>query len=221
MNAQVATMNPLSHSSSLFFVVSLFLSLSSVICDGLVIKDGLKRFRELQLPNNVVGPESLAFDCHGRGPYVGVADGRILKWKGARKGLTEFAFNSPKWEKKLCDGSTNYTIEAICGRPLGLKFDPKTCNLYIADAYYGILVVGQHGGVAKQLAISADDGVPFKFLNGLDVDSQTGAVYFSESSSKYQLRDAAKITAADNSGRLLRYDPGTKSMKPWHHAHGF
>ncbi|GAY69494.1 hypothetical protein CUMW_289820, partial [Citrus unshiu] len=34
---------------------------------------------ELQLPPGVVGPESLAFDCNGEGPYAGVSDGRILK----------------------------------------------------------------------------------------------------------------------------------------------
>ncbi|KAI4314015.1 hypothetical protein L6164_026958 [Bauhinia variegata] len=139
--------------------------------------------------------ESLAFDCHGRGPYASVSDGRILKWKGARKGWAEFAYTVPKRDRKLCDGSTNYSLEAKCGRPLGLKFDPKTFNLYIADGYFGILVVGPHGGVATQLAISADeDGVPFKFPNGLDVDPQTGAVYFSESSSKYQRRYISSYT---------------------------
>lgn len=65
----------------------------------------------------------------------------------------------------------------------------KTCNLYIADAYFGLFVVGPSGGVAKLLATSAgDNAAPFKFLNGLDVDDQTGVVYFSESSTVYQRR---------------------------------
>ncbi|KAL2984505.1 hypothetical protein AAZX31_12G091800 [Glycine max] len=29
--------------------------------------------------------------------------------------------------------------EHICGRPLGLRFDKKTGDLYIADAYFGLL----------------------------------------------------------------------------------
>ena len=92
-------------------------------------------------------------------------------------------------DRKLCDGSSDSNKEPLCGRPLGLKFDSKTCDLYIADAYFGLLVVGPNGGVAQQLATSADDGVPFKFLNGLEVDDhQTGVIYFSDSSSVYQLR---------------------------------
>lgn len=39
-----------------------------------------------------VGPESLAFDPSGRGPYAGVADGRILRWEGDDGlGWSEFA----------------------------------------------------------------------------------------------------------------------------------
>ena len=91
--------------------------------------------------------------------------------------------------RELCDGSTDPNKEPICGRPLGLKFDNKTCNLYIADAYFGLLMVGQSGGVAETLANStSSDDPPFKFVNGLDVDDQTGVVYFSDSSTVYQLR---------------------------------
>lgn len=41
-----------------------------------------------------VGPESLAFDPSGQGPYTGVADGRILKWQGHQHGWVDFAFTS-------------------------------------------------------------------------------------------------------------------------------
>ena len=73
---------------------------------------------------------------------------------------------------------------------MGLQFHPKTCDLYIADAYFGLVVVGPQGGVAEQLAISADDGAPFKLLNSLDIDPQTGLIYFSDSSTVYQRRYA-------------------------------
>ncbi|KAI4314014.1 hypothetical protein L6164_026957 [Bauhinia variegata] len=201
-------------SSSLFFIIPLFLSLSSMICShGLVIKDGLERFQELRLPN-VIGPESLAFDCHGRGPYASVSDGRILKWRGPRRGWIEFAVTSPTRDRKSCDGSTDPNKEEKCGRPLGLQFDPKTCNLYIADAYYGLHMVGPCGGVAKQLAISAGDGVHFKFLNALDVETQTGVVYFTDSSTVYQRREWPKIVLkGDKTGRLLKYDPRQKDKE--------
>lgn len=41
-----------------------------------------------------LGPESLAFDPNGEGPYTGVADGRILKWQGPALGWTDFAFTT-------------------------------------------------------------------------------------------------------------------------------
>jgi hypothetical protein len=53
-------------------------------------------YNQLDLPAGVVGPESKAFDCQGKGPYVGVSDGRILKWQGEQLGWTEFAIISAK-----------------------------------------------------------------------------------------------------------------------------
>lgn len=89
--------------------------------------------------------------------------------------------------RQVCDGSTNPNTEPICGRPLGLKFNPATCDLYIADAYFGLLMVGPHGGAAKTLAASAE-GVPFAFTNALDIDNKAGVVYFTDSSILFQRR---------------------------------
>lgn len=47
------------------------------------------------IPLPVDGPESLDWDPLGEGPYVGVTDGRILKWRGADLGWVEFAYSSP------------------------------------------------------------------------------------------------------------------------------
>jgi hypothetical protein len=33
----------------------------------------------IELPELVIGPESVAFDGHGGGPYVSISDGHILK----------------------------------------------------------------------------------------------------------------------------------------------
>lgn len=76
--------------------------------------------------------------------------------------------------------------EHICGRPLGLRFDKKTGNLYIADAYFGLMKVGPEGGLATSLSTEAE-GVPFKFINDLDLDDE-GNVYFTDSSTKYHRR---------------------------------
>lgn len=47
---------------------------------------------EIKFLNQIQGPESMAFDPLGRGPYTGVADGRILFWDGLK--WTDFAFTS-------------------------------------------------------------------------------------------------------------------------------
>ncbi|KAK7360735.1 hypothetical protein VNO77_02744 [Canavalia gladiata] len=180
--------------------------------EAFFIKDGLKSLSQLQLPQSVFGSESVAFDCHGKGPYVGVSDGRILKWQQTKKQWTDFAITSPRRDKKLCDGLTNRNLESICGRPLGLKFNTATCDLYIADAYFGLLMVGSGGGVAKQLASSAD-GVPFRFANALDIDTQTGEVYFTDSSILFERRVYVSIIlSGDRTGRLLKYVPSTQSV---------
>lgn len=49
----------------------------------------------LQLPSPVTGPESLAFDRNGGGPYVSSSDGRIFKYVGPNEGFKEYASTSP------------------------------------------------------------------------------------------------------------------------------
>ncbi|KAK8993686.1 hypothetical protein V6N11_007908 [Hibiscus sabdariffa] len=39
-----------------------------------------ENYQQMEL-NEASGPESIAFDCKNEGPYVGVSDGRILKWQ--------------------------------------------------------------------------------------------------------------------------------------------
>ena len=48
---------------------------------------------EIRFRNKIQGPETIAFDIYGRGPYTGVADGRILSWNG--QSWTTFAYASP------------------------------------------------------------------------------------------------------------------------------
>ncbi|KAK2970490.1 hypothetical protein RJ640_023673 [Escallonia rubra] len=132
-----------------------------------------------------VGPESFTFDPSGDGPYTGVSDGRIIKWQEHERRWIDFAVTSPV--RDGCDGSRG--TEHICGRPLGLAFDENTGDLYIADAYLGLLVVGGYGGLATKVATQAQ-GVPFRFTNGLDIHPSNGVVYFTDSSSSYQRRYA-------------------------------
>ncbi|KAG8644380.1 hypothetical protein MANES_11G123400v8 [Manihot esculenta] len=106
--------------------------------------------------------------------------------------------------------SKQWKHEKQCGRPLGLRFDKKTGNLYIADAYYGLLVVGPEGGVAVPLATHAA-GDPILFSNDLDIHDN-GSIFFTDTSKRYDRANHFFILLeGEATGRLLRYDPPTKT----------
>ncbi|KAI5063341.1 hypothetical protein GOP47_0021888 [Adiantum capillus-veneris] len=161
--------------------------------------------------NGLMGPESLALDPHGDGPYTGIADGRIMKWHGPAIGWQEFAHTGPNRSKEFCDQPIGRPFpqsierERVCGRPLGLRFHKATCDLYIADACLGLLRVGPEGGQA-QLLVSHVGGQPLTFTNDVDVASD-GSIYFTDSSAKYQRRDFFLLMlSGDDTGRVLKYD---------------
>ncbi|KAJ9184973.1 hypothetical protein P3X46_004656 [Hevea brasiliensis] len=175
--------------------------------------DKLNQQRELlHLGSSATGPESFAFGKHGQGPYASIADGRIIKWEEHRRQWIDFAVTS--LHRAGCERSyDHYQVEPICGRPLGLCVEELSGDLYIADAYMGLLMVGPEGGLATTIATLADE-VPFRFTNGLDIDQSSGTVYFTDSSSLYQRRDYIYvILSGDKSGRLMRYDPEDRQVK--------
>ncbi|XP_076894896.1 protein STRICTOSIDINE SYNTHASE-LIKE 12-like [Bidens hawaiensis] len=157
-----------------------------------VFSNDYTTFKKLALPPGVTGPGSAVFDRAGEGPYVAVADGRILKWKGPDTGFVDFAYTSPNRTKKLCDGTNDLELGPICGRPVALSFNYKSGDLYITDAFFGLLVVGFNGGLATQLSGG------YKYLSGIDVESYTQNVYMTD----------ARYTP-DSTGRVLKYDPRT------------
>ncbi|XP_031121663.1 protein STRICTOSIDINE SYNTHASE-LIKE 3-like [Ipomoea triloba] len=167
---------------------------------------------ELKFLNQIQGPESIAFDPQGRGPYTGVADGRVLFWNGEK--WIDFTYTSPN-RSSICDPKPNPTPfsyvknEHICGRPLGLRFEKRTGDLYIADAYFGLMKVGPEGGQAMPLTTEAE-GVPFRFTNDLDVDDE-GNIYFTDSSINYPRRNFFQLSfSAEDTGRVLKYNQRTK-----------
>ncbi|CAN6182125.1 unnamed protein product [Urochloa humidicola] len=168
----------------------------------------------MTLPEPVSGPESLAFDGRGSGPYSGVSDGRVLRWDGDLRGWTEFAYNSKHKSVAMCAPEKKLVVpESVCGRPLGLQFHRQSGDLYIADAYLGLLRVPARGGLAEVVAAEAG-GEPFNFLNGLDVNQKTGDVYFTDSSTTYRRSDYLLLVAlGDETGRLLRYDPRARRIE--------
>ncbi|KAL6615606.1 hypothetical protein ACP70R_037876 [Stipagrostis hirtigluma subsp. patula] len=155
------------------------------------------------------GPESVAFDGGGAGPYSGVSDGRVLKWNGPARGWSTYAYG-PGYNARACTASRlrpAELTESRCGRPLGLRFHYRSGYLYIADAYKGLMRVGPGGGRATVLATEAN-GIPLRFTNGVDVDQVTGEVFFTDSSMNYQRSQHERVTATgDSTGRLMKYDP--------------
>ncbi|MED6193171.1 hypothetical protein PIB30_016669 [Stylosanthes scabra] len=123
-------------------------------------------------------------------------------------------------EESECGGSIEQQKkkEHICGRPLGLCFCNHTGELYIADAYKGLLLVGPHGGTASSVVITShqqqqQEPEPSTFTNSLDIDQTTGLVYFTTSSSIYQRRNyISLILSKDRTGRLMKYDPQRKEV---------
>ncbi|XP_050238811.2 protein STRICTOSIDINE SYNTHASE-LIKE 11-like [Mercurialis annua] len=169
-------------------------------------------FSRLNLPSPAMGPDSTAFDAHGQGPYTGVADGRILKYQAPNVGFQDYAFDTPNRSKAVCDGNSNPILGNVCGRPLGLGFLRSTGQLFIADAYLGLLVVGTNGRLARSIATGAE-GVPFRFTDALDIDQLSSTVFFTDASAIYNLGEITLAVATnDSTGRLLKYDPKTQNV---------
>ncbi|KAL1191541.1 Protein STRICTOSIDINE SYNTHASE-LIKE 8 [Cardamine amara subsp. amara] len=160
------------------------------------------------IPLPVDGPESLEFDLQGEGPYVGVIDGRILKWRGEQLGWVDFAHTSP--HRGNC---SIHDVVPSCGRPLGLTFAKKTGDLYICDGYLGVMKVGPEGGLAK-LVVNEAEGRKVTFANQGDIDEEEDVFYFNDSSDKYHFRDVFYVfLSGDTMGRVIRYNMKTKEAK--------
>ena len=46
--------------------------------------------------DGAAGPESIVFDEDGEGPYTGVSDGRILKWRSPERRWVEHSCSAPE-----------------------------------------------------------------------------------------------------------------------------
>lgn len=136
-----------------------------------------------------VGPEDVAVDALGR-IYGGLHDGRIIR---------------------ILPGGEQETFTLIQGgRPLGLHFDASG-NLIVADAWKGLLSVSPEGDIT--VLTTEYGGVPFAFTDDLDIATD-GKIYFSDASDTYGQPDyRLDLLEARGHGRLLVYDPATKTTE--------
>lgn len=140
-------------------------------------------------PGAGYGPEDVAIDTDGR-IYAGLDDGRVMRLQA--------------------DGTRPEEFANTHGRPLGLIFDGNG-NLIVADAIKGLLAIARDGSVSE-LTTEAD-GLRFGCTNDLDV-AKDGTIYFTDASSKFPLTDfTADILEHQGNGRLLAYDPKTKTTR--------
>lgn len=68
-----------------------------------------------------------------------------------------------------------------------MGFNHQTGELYVADAYFGLLKIGANGGPPIQL-VGPAQGNSSMFADGLDIDPDTGIVYFTEASANFQIK---------------------------------
>ena len=103
----------------------------------------------------------------------------------------------------------------MCGRPLGLRFDASKQNLFISDAYYGLLKLNlksreiitlfPHEGVV--------DGIPVRFMNDVAV-GENDTLYFTDSSWKWTRRNSRyAVLEATGRGRLISFNMRSKEAR--------
>lgn len=138
---------------------------------------------------NGFAPEDVALDAQNR-IYSGLDDGRIMRLQA--------------------DGTKPEVFSNTHGRPLGLAFDPNG-NLIVADAIKGLLSIAPDGSLS--VLTTGADGLPFGCTNALDVAAD-GTIYFTDASSKFPLSQfTADILEHGPNGRLLAYNPKTKTTR--------
>ncbi|KAL5557416.1 hypothetical protein UlMin_039652 [Ulmus minor] len=139
-------------------------------------------------------PEDLAFDSKEGVIYTGCADG----W-GKRVTVNESVSDS------VIENWVN-----TGGRPLGLVLGNDN-QVVVADSEKGLLSISKEGVV--ELLSDEAEGVKFKLTNCPDV-AKDGMIYFTDSSSKYNLKDHIwDILEGNPHGRLMSYDPSTKETE--------
>ncbi|CAN0907006.1 Protein STRICTOSIDINE SYNTHASE-LIKE 10 [Linum grandiflorum] len=169
-------------------------------------------FRQLQFPRGKPGGFSVAFAPFGEF-FTSFTDGLIFQYRPLAGGWRFFAFTAPTRARNICDNTSDPNLGPICGYPLGLAYDGLTGQVYVTDAYKGLLTVGPDPGTfATPLATSAN-GVPFNATNGIDFDPLRRNIYFTDSSTNYQIRNSRQaIDSNDTTGRLLLYNINTDQL---------
>jgi sugar lactone lactonase YvrE len=154
--------------------------------DGPLAPNKALESAQLLAAGQVAGPEDVEVDQKDN-IYTGTLDGRIVRVDPAGQVTT---------------------IASTGGRPAGIATAPNG-DLIVADAAKGMLAVSPQGRIT---VLPTDvDGKPVHFADDVDV-GRDGKVYFSDASDKFGM-DTYLFDMLEGRphGRLLRYDPATKT----------
>ncbi|KAL8615682.1 hypothetical protein ACOMHN_034832 [Nucella lapillus] len=158
---------------------------------------------------SVQGPESIAIDRHGT-LYTGLKNGLVVAVRpnGQVRGLQRMALPSCRPGARR-GGRARALREEDCGRPLGMRLDPRGF-LVFADAYSGIFKMDKRNGRFGQLVNSRRqrvEGQPLGFLSDLAI-LKDGTIFFTSSSTKWSHAQRLNILLeGEKSGRLLMFSP--------------
>lgn len=135
-----------------------------------------------------LGPEDVA--CSGDGWfYSGLEDGRIVRFN-KQGNATLFAQTQ--------------------GRPLGMTFDAQGA-LVVADAYKGLLKIGQEGRV--ETLVDQYSGRRLQFVDDVDIAAD-GTIYFSDASMRFEFHNnLLDFYEGSMTGRLFAYSPQTEAVE--------
>ncbi|XP_031438959.1 adipocyte plasma membrane-associated protein-like [Clupea harengus] len=172
----------------------------------LAVNTRLQRGRRL-FAGQLRGPESFTADQDGN-IYTGTVDGKLWRiYQDTLTFITQMGQDIPE-----CGSSMDY--EPVCGRPHGVRLD-SSGQLIVADSYFGLFRVDPQSG-EKTLLLSSKqgcDGIPFGFLNGLEL-SRNGTIFFTDSSSRWGRRHVRyEVIETNHLGRLLAYEPQTGQVR--------
>lgn len=134
-------------------------------------------------------PEDIAIDKAGR-IHAGFEDGRIMRFQPN--------LSSPE------------LLANTGGRPLGLEFD-RAGKLIVCDSYKGLLSVSMDGSI--EVLSTECEGRSFGFTDDLAI-GRDGIIYFTDASWKFgQKQYIEDLIEHRPNGRLLAYDPATKTTR--------
>jgi hypothetical protein len=133
--------------------------------------------------------------------YSGIGDGRLIRFasEDSYETYVRVGKDKPECGKAL-------EAEPECGRPLGLAFHKGTGDLYVCDAYFGLLKLDSKTRSMTKIPLSHE---PF-FCNSVVIvgKGKDETIYITDSSDKFR-RNQVLLSVLEKAprGRLLAYRP--------------